>query len=381
MQALKGLWREVNGFSIDIHPLRGIEMRNFVVHRYPIMSKYQRTIMKERLIYVDQIKGIAILLVIMGHLIQFNGLGTDNAVFEFIYSFHMPLFFIISGYIGFKTVNIHSVKSYGSFLKKKFISLVIPLLFWSLIVSKFFFAESWYVISIDDLTDTLLHPGLWFLQYLFIILAFYGLFHWISFTCNKRQGFIPDLILLLIFILLFCAGIFFINKNLFTLLLYPSFFFFGVFVSKYKNIESLIMKTPVFECCLLLFMVLVCHWTFAGDMLDDLYKVIISISFFIVIMNVCLRIRWNQFVSNQIVIFGQYSLCLYIEQFYITKLFLHNIVINEMNPFILFVMSAFMAIGIAYLCIGFAKIIEKTPVLNFLMFGKRLYNARTKIVR
>jgi fucose 4-O-acetylase-like acetyltransferase len=306
----------------------------------------------------------------MGHLIQFNGLGTNNAVFEFIYSFHMPLFFIISGYIGFKTTNIHSVKSYGLFLKKKFIALVIPLLFWSLIVSKFFFAESWSVISIDDLTDTLLHPGLWFLQYLFIILVFYGLFHWISFTCNKRQVLIPDLILLLLFILLFCVGVFFINKNLFTLLLYPSFFFFGVFVSKCKSIESLIMKPPVFECCLLLFMVLVCHWIFAGDILDDLYKIIISISFFIVIMNVCLRIRWNQFVSNQIMIFGQYSLCIYIEQFYMTKLFSHNLVINEMNPFILFVMSAFMAICIAYLCIGFAKIIEKAPVLNFVMFGK-----------
>jgi hypothetical protein len=32
VQALKGLWREADGFSIDIYPLRGIEMRNFIVH-------------------------------------------------------------------------------------------------------------------------------------------------------------------------------------------------------------------------------------------------------------------------------------------------------------------------------------------------------------
>jgi hypothetical protein len=283
----------------------------------------------------------------------------------------MPLFFIISGYIGFKTINIHSVKSYGSFLKKKFISLVIPLLFWSLVVSKYFFVESWSVISINDLINILLHPGLWFLQYLFIIHAFYGLFHWISFICNKRQQLIPDLIILLLFFLLFCVGIFFVNKKLFTLLLYPSFFFLGVFVSKYKSIENLIMKTPVFECCLLLFMVLVCQWTFAGGLLDDIYKIIISTSFFIVIMNVCLRMCWNKFISNQIMLFGQYSLCIYIEQFYVTKLFVHNSIANEINPFILFVMSAFVSVILSYLCIGFAKIIEKSLVLNFLMFGKK----------
>lgn len=47
---------------------------------------------RQRIEYVDYMRGIAIILVVMGHLIQFNGFPTSNPVFEFIYSFHMPLF-------------------------------------------------------------------------------------------------------------------------------------------------------------------------------------------------------------------------------------------------------------------------------------------------
>ena len=39
--------------------------------------------------WIDVAKGIAIVLVIIGHTVQFGG-GTRN----FIFSFHMPLFFL-----------------------------------------------------------------------------------------------------------------------------------------------------------------------------------------------------------------------------------------------------------------------------------------------
>ena len=66
----------------------------------------------KRLDYIDEIRGIAILLVVVGHIIQFNGISKNNSVFEFIYSFHMPLFFAISGYITQKVTNITNTKQY-----------------------------------------------------------------------------------------------------------------------------------------------------------------------------------------------------------------------------------------------------------------------------
>ena len=51
---------------------------------------------------IDFVRGICIFLMFYGHCIQHASLGYisyfDNRVFRFIYSFHMPLFMIISGW-------------------------------------------------------------------------------------------------------------------------------------------------------------------------------------------------------------------------------------------------------------------------------------------
>ena len=49
----------------------------------------------KRLDYIDAAKAIAIILVIIGHS---NWLSAIPRVGRMIYSFHMPLFFIISGF-------------------------------------------------------------------------------------------------------------------------------------------------------------------------------------------------------------------------------------------------------------------------------------------
>lgn len=47
---------------------------------------------KKRINYIDIAKGIALFLVIWGHLIPYT-----TITFRVIFSFHMPLFFILSG--------------------------------------------------------------------------------------------------------------------------------------------------------------------------------------------------------------------------------------------------------------------------------------------
>ena len=47
---------------------------------------------KKRVEYIDIAKGIALFLVVWGHLVP-----DDSTVFRIIFSFHMPLFFILSG--------------------------------------------------------------------------------------------------------------------------------------------------------------------------------------------------------------------------------------------------------------------------------------------
>lgn len=75
--------------------------------------------MKERNIEIDIMKGIAILCVMLGHTTWIPGwLGT------FIYSFHMPLFFIISGYFA-KTYNEYQGSGWD-YMLKNVRQLVVP---------------------------------------------------------------------------------------------------------------------------------------------------------------------------------------------------------------------------------------------------------------
>ena len=57
----------------------------------------------ERLLWVDTLKGWLIILVVLGHALQCT-LGSEcdeNHLWNIIYSFHMPAFMAISGYLAF----------------------------------------------------------------------------------------------------------------------------------------------------------------------------------------------------------------------------------------------------------------------------------------
>lgn len=66
---------------------------------------------------IDTLKGLGILLVILGHISL-----TPTALKLWIYSFHMPLFFICSGL----TFSLRKYNSFLSFVKAKAKSIVIP---------------------------------------------------------------------------------------------------------------------------------------------------------------------------------------------------------------------------------------------------------------
>lgn len=66
---------------------------------------------KKRIDYLDIAKGIGIILVLVGHI------SKNDEINRFLYLFHMPLFFIISGML---------YKEKNNFCKKKIRNLIIP---------------------------------------------------------------------------------------------------------------------------------------------------------------------------------------------------------------------------------------------------------------
>lgn len=74
--------------------------------------------MKKRLDWADYAKFIGITLMLLGH----NELG-NHLLFDWIYTFHMPLFFILAGYFtSSKQLN------YRQFIRKNANQLIVPYL-------------------------------------------------------------------------------------------------------------------------------------------------------------------------------------------------------------------------------------------------------------
>ncbi|RHF27507.1 DUF1624 domain-containing protein [Bacteroides xylanisolvens] len=71
-----------------------------------------------RLLYIDILKSLAILMVIMGHFaIYVFGITPSELVWSIIYSCHVPLFMFLSGYVLSKTPNFHkALKSIGYYI-------------------------------------------------------------------------------------------------------------------------------------------------------------------------------------------------------------------------------------------------------------------------
>ena len=84
--------------------------------------------------FIDFAKGIAIFLVVWGHVIQYiswtpvdqHDFFSDD-VFKTIYSFHMPLFMLLSGYLFYWS---SGRKLPAKLIKSRFRSLFIPMVVW-----------------------------------------------------------------------------------------------------------------------------------------------------------------------------------------------------------------------------------------------------------
>jgi fucose 4-O-acetylase-like acetyltransferase len=126
---------------------------------------------------MDALRGFAILLVVLGHMTQFTDPDFDhNLVFRMIYSFHMPLFFFISGYV----INLPRLQSgLGNYVWKRTLRLAVPFLTWTFLViywldgifTRMTFRA--FAIQIYHSPDG---GGLWFLWALFLCLLILPVF-------------------------------------------------------------------------------------------------------------------------------------------------------------------------------------------------------------
>lgn len=128
--------------------------------------------MRNRNAYIDVVKGIAIILVVLGHTIQFGSkfhehpAYFENPVFMLIYSFHMPLFMMISGYLFYHSVCRHPLKHN---LKTRITHLFVPVFAWSMVYLMLNNAYLYWMGKPVSIMEQILHyqDAIWFLWAIF----------------------------------------------------------------------------------------------------------------------------------------------------------------------------------------------------------------------
>ncbi len=106
-----------------------------------VLTEGENSKQSNRLTYIDLAKCIGIFLMVLCH-----GVVSRN-VDDFVHAFHMPLFFLVSGWCFSAKRHPH----FGKFVKSRAYSLLLPYLFWSVVI--FFGWQLFYALT--DPTKTI----------------------------------------------------------------------------------------------------------------------------------------------------------------------------------------------------------------------------------
>ena len=155
--------------------------------------------------FIDFIKGVAILLVLVGHAIQYccgeeyfsQGAYFSNPIFKFIYTFHMPLFMVVSGYLLQQTLDHRTEMEVA---KRRLRQLGLPILSFGVLA----FTIKWAVHPVFDILEcakdlfSTIVGNLWFLwallynQLLLLFIRRMGDKVWMYVLAGVLIYFIPD---------------------------------------------------------------------------------------------------------------------------------------------------------------------------------------------
>ena len=336
----------------------------------------------DRIGWIDALKLVTIYFVVWGHVILFMGLPSDevytDSVYCFIYSFHMPLFMMISGF--FATAIIRKEGN----IKKKFMQLIVPCITLFVICC---------LLDINSL-------NCWYLKSLFICYVIFDLLYLVG-------GKITLLISVFLAILLFPLIVHFPIINNYKIDFMLPFFGLGLLIrnnlnriEEYLNWYLLIFAISFFICLLFwnknfIYYFSVPNWINYKELLfnntlsfdfNNLLEVMfryftgaVGGLFFFCLFGVISKFLPK--LNKQMNTWGKYGM--YTLQIYILQSFL-----VEVNPFSIqfptesrllysFVFAPFFYFCIVVLCIILAKFMEKNRYVAFFLFGKQFnYNVK-----
>lgn len=320
----------------------------------------------ERLLWIDLLKSFAIFLVLWGHCIQhftFDGF-TDNSIYLWIYSFHMPLFMMLSGW-------------FASHLLKKSLFCVVKLKFRQLLLPSIIFGTIYFLVNeIFNTSNSYLrviYYSYWFLKSLFCCMILFCI--GIKYFKNKCVG-----LIFVLFISQLCNYIPYL-EFLQLRYMFPCFTMGYLFSQNYiwflRNVKIITSVSFIFFISLLLFFDKNLLWPSPyinniGDIGTVYYKLIIGLSGSITCLGIAYLLHNNllQYMVN----IGKHTLAIYLLQGIILEIILKHVVNNYINfneinvwlsSFIYFLLISIVVLGLNLVVISFFNKIHINWLFDF----------------
>lgn len=328
--------------------------------------------MNSRNEYIDITKGIAIFLVVWGHVLKYT-LPLGEGLYNLIYAFHMPVFFCISGYFVNKTFQRESAIN---FLKKKSYMILLPFIVWGTIYT--YYSH----LNITYLFFDKYNLGYWFLLSLYILYILFLIIGKISTYCRLNNIIFEAILFGLFYFLIFLIEI---NKihvddtikqlcSIHYICKYYPFFIAGYFTNKYKNKFSFIInKNVTFSISTLLF--IICFIIKENYWDSPAFILVCGITGSYCCIYLAKTYAQQIPLRNSLIYIGSHSLNIYVIHYFFLNLDLSSINMllfnNDANLTLNILLTAIIAVGIIILCLTVSSIFTISRLFNFILFGKK----------
>lgn len=155
---------------------------------------------KDRNQFVDIMRGIAMLLVVLGHTM--TGCTVDSQqslLFNIVWSLQMPLFILISGYVTKYSCTIWNVKGLFKYIKRRTVAYMLPWFVWSFLIRGIVFGQKGF-LDIKSLIWNM-DSGYWFLATIWSISMIFGVASYVAELVGKDNNLKKQMTLLIVYIL------------------------------------------------------------------------------------------------------------------------------------------------------------------------------------
>lgn len=330
----------------------------------------------KRIGYIDSLKGLAMLMVLMGHVLGFCTTGFDNAIIRNIVLINMPLFFFLNGLV------IKSIKECSRYLITKSRQILLPFFAWGVVIT--LFRDSSYLKFLESIYKF----GYWYLLVFFYYIIIYFIIEITDHKINPKQKYIVKIAEYIIAYLI-CRFIRrFVSSDINDFTCYSLFFeclpyfFMGIAMQRFVQTDIWKQHQNIVNNSALLLSI-GCYILWNHYIGDEPVLVTLRASLIVCIYQIFVAYSHSanqgiKIINDQLALIGRHTLAIYMIQYYFFRYInLKSVgltLLNDNNWIGLLIIVTIVSILICYACMAIEKIILINPLARFALLGKSFSN-------